>query len=127
MMDTTASFIFHIIFFSFSKIMERVYTIPRWDNGRCPLPLQYGPDTSGYPLSLQEQGQTKNRIQLPYLGCRKPNLHFPVLIEFKSVWAALWVINYFPPYNHFSIDETLQSSCCSFAISMEYVPTSYIS
>lgn len=29
------------------------------------------------------------------------NPHFPVLAEFKSVYAAFEAINYFPPYNPF--------------------------
>lgn len=36
-----------------------------------------------------------------------PGFHFQVLIKFKGVYAALWVINCFPPYNPFPTNETL--------------------
>lgn len=38
-----------------------------------------------------------------------PKLIFPVLKEFKSIYAALWVLNYVQVYNLLNAGEILQS------------------
>lgn len=53
---------------------------------------------------------------LPYLGWS-----FQVLIVSKSVYAALWLINYFSLCKHFPKDETLQAPHFLLAIYMEKV------
>lgn len=45
--------------------------------------------------------------------------HFSVLVESKSIYTTLQVMNCFPPYNPFPTDEILQASCYSIAISRE--------
>lgn len=45
-------------------------------------------------LYLYKSNQTKNGVLLS-----KP--YFSTLTEFKSIYTALWMKNYFPPYNHF--------------------------
>lgn len=51
---------------------------------------------------------------------------WPVLIKFKSDYAALWVMICFPIYNLFPTEETSQVSRYPVAISMAIVPTNYI-
>lgn len=44
----------------------------------------------------------------------------------KSNYVALWIMNYFPPCNPFSTDETLVASNYSITINIPNVQTSYI-
>lgn len=55
-----------------------------------------------------------------------PNPHRPASTEFKTDYAALWVMNDFPPCNPYSKDETLLATRYSIALTMTDVQTSYI-
>lgn len=59
-------------------------------------------------------------------GLELLNLYFTALTGFKSIHAALWVMNYFQPYNPFYTDETMVASCYSVIISMADVQVNYI-
>lgn len=54
-----------------------------------------------------------------------PIYHLPIL-DFKSIYLALSVINYIPFYNRFPMNEISQTSVCTIAISMASCLTSYI-
>lgn len=47
--------------------------------------------------SLQVSNQTKNGVLLPRFVLELSNPHFLVLIEFRSIYIALWVMDYFSP------------------------------
>lgn len=50
------------------------------------------------------------------------SLKFKEFTEFKSIYAALWVINYFPTCNSYHTDETMLASHYSVAINYGKCP-----
>lgn len=62
-------------------------------------------------LSLQEPDQTIKKCSTAAIYEQDlPSPHFPVLIEVRSVFTTLWVLNYFPLYNHYPTDKISQVS-----------------
>lgn len=102
--------------------IERVYSVlSRKNAGRMadslnrprkiPKPLLLG--------CLQEPDLTKNGVLLSYLGwwCSV------ITVQFKKDDTDLWVLNYFPPCNHFPTSETLLASHYSIAITTANIQT----
>lgn len=64
------------------------------------------------PLSIRYQYKRQIRIwnTSAISGLDLLSLHFPALIDIKAVFASMPVINYFPFYSLYPIDETSQAT-----------------
>lgn len=80
-------------------------------------------DSSCHTLPLQEPDHAKKRNTAAISGLVLPSFYFAVLIEPKSIYVVLWVMNSFPPYNSFPINRMFQASYYSTAIAMENIQT----
>lgn len=50
-----------------------------------------------------------------------PSLSFPALIMFKSFYAALWAMDYFPLYNPFPSDVMFLATCYDIKIFIAFI------
>lgn len=64
------------------------------------------PNSPCYTLSTRVRSDQKWSIAAIY-GHELPSLHLPILIDFRSVHTALWVMNSFSPYNPFPTNLSL--------------------